>query len=64
MLQSNSRENFTSAVRALDRVLLSQFYVIPLFYAPEQWLARAARVKRPEKTPLFGFAPETLWVAP
>ena len=64
MLQAKSREDFTSAVRALDRVLLSQFYVIPLFYAPEQWIARNVRVQRPEKTPLFGFAPETLWVAP
>jgi peptide/nickel transport system substrate-binding protein len=64
MLQAKSREDFTSAVRALDRVLLSQFYVIPLFYTPEQWMARTARVKRPEKTSLFGFAPETLWVAP
>lgn len=64
MLQAKSREDFTSAVRALDRVLLSQFYVVPLFYAPEQWLARSARVKRPDRTPLFGFAPETLWVAP
>ena len=64
MLQAKSREDFTSAVRALDRVLLSQFYVIPLFYAPEQWLARSARVKRPDKAPLYGFAPETLWVTP
>ena len=64
MLQAKSREDFTSAVRALDRVLLSQFYVVPLFHAPEQWLARSARIKRPEKVSLFGFAPETIWVAP
>lgn len=64
MLQAKTREDFTSAVRALDRVLLSQFYVVPLFHAPEQWLARTSRVKRPEKVPLFGFAPETIWVAP
>lgn len=64
MLQAKSREDFTSAVRALDRVLLSQFYVVPLFYAPEQWIAHSARVKRPASAPLFGFAPETLWVAP
>lgn len=64
MLQAKSREDFTSAVRALDRVLLSQFYVVPLFHAPEQWLARSARVKRPDKVSLFGFAPETIWIAP
>ena len=64
MLQSKTREDFVSAVRALDRVLLSQFYVIPLFYAPEQWIARTARIQRPERISLFGFAPETLWVQP
>jgi peptide/nickel transport system substrate-binding protein len=64
MLRAQTREEFVSAVRALDRVLLSQFYVIPLFYAPEQWVARTARIQRPKQTSLFGFAPETLWVAP
>lgn len=61
MLVARSREDFVDATRSLDRVLLSGFYVIPLFNAPEQWIARASGVKRPAKTPLFGFAPETLW---
>jgi hypothetical protein len=26
-------------VRAYDRVLLSGFYIVPLFYAREQWIA-------------------------
>jgi len=25
------------------------------------WIARNSAVKRPERAPLFGFAPETLW---
>ena len=61
MLAARSREEFVDATRALDRVLLSGFYVIPLFNSPEQWIARSSSVKRPDKTPLFGFAPETLW---
>ena len=49
------------AVHALDRIMLSGFYVVPLFNAPDQWIVRSSDVKRPETTPLFGFAPETLW---
>lgn len=61
MLNAREREEFVSATRALDRVLLSGFYVIPLFNAPDLWYARSANVKRPKVTPLFGFVPEALW---
>ncbi|MCP8940738.1 extracellular solute-binding protein [Alsobacter sp. SYSU M60028] len=61
MLSARERDDFVAATRALDRVLLSQFYVIPLFNQPEQWVAHSAAVKRPAVTPLFGFQPETLW---
>lgn len=65
MLSARSREDFVSATRALDRVLLSGFYVVPLFNQPEQWIARSTAVHRPARTSLFGFQPETLWrVAP
>ena len=61
LLAARERSDFVDAVRALDRVLLSGFYVVPLFNAPDQWIVRSSTVKRPETTPLFGFAPETLW---
>jgi peptide/nickel transport system substrate-binding protein len=53
--------SFEAAVRALDRVLLSGFYVVPLFYLPDQWIAYSASLGRPEVTPLFGPALETWW---
>jgi peptide/nickel transport system substrate-binding protein len=61
MLQARGREDFVNATRALDRVLLSGFHVVPLFHVPEQWVAHGKDINRPEKTPLFGFLPETLW---
>ena len=61
MLAATSRNAWLDAVHALDRLLLSGFYVVPLFHAPEQWIVRNSAVKRPDYTPLFGFAPETLW---
>ncbi len=63
MLAARSQEDFVTAVRALDRVLISGFYVIPLFHAPAQWLAYWTRIKMPDKTSLYGAVPETWWAA-
>ena len=40
MLRARERDDFVDAVRALDRVLISGCYVVPLFYLPQQWVAR------------------------
>ena len=61
LLSATRNEDFISAVRALDRVLLSGFYVIPLYYPPVQWIARWTRIKHPNRTSLFGYLPETWW---
>ncbi len=63
LLAAKSQEDFVSAVRAYDRVLISGFYVVPLFHAPAQWIARWARVEHPEKTALYGVQPMTWWSA-
>jgi peptide/nickel transport system substrate-binding protein len=61
LLTATMREDFVTAVRALDRVLLSGFYVIPLYYPPVQWVARWTRIAHPAHTSLFGYLPETWW---
>ena len=61
MLAATTREDFVAATRALDRVLLSGFYVVPLFFPPKQWIARWTRIKHPSQTSLFGYLPETWW---
>ena len=63
MLAVDSEEDFNSSVRALDRVLLSGDYVVPLFYSPRQWVAYWSRLKQPEKTPLYGYAVDTWWTS-
>jgi peptide/nickel transport system substrate-binding protein len=63
MLAAKTEEDFISATRALDRVLLSGDYVIPLFYPPHQWVAYWARLKHPETTPIFGYSIDTWWTA-
>lgn len=64
MLEARERPAFVSAVRALDRSLMSGFYAIPLFNAGEQWIARWNRIERPGATALSGYLPETWWQRP
>ena len=49
ILAAESNEDFVAAVRALDRLLISGFYIVPLYYAPEQWIAYSAKLGRPEQ---------------
>jgi len=64
MLEARAHPVFVSAVRALDRTLMSGFYAIPLFNVREQWIARWNRIERPAATALTGYLPETWWQKP
>ncbi|MBR1149391.1 extracellular solute-binding protein [Bradyrhizobium sp. JYMT SZCCT0428] len=64
LLEARERPEFVSAVRALDRTLMSGFYAIPLFNVAEQWIARWNRVERPSTIALTGYLPETWWHRP
>lgn len=64
VLRARDRDDFVSAVRALDRLLLSGDYVIPLFHLPSQWVARWRDLRRPSTTPLYGYQIDTWWLEP
>ncbi|HEY2138281.1 MAG TPA: extracellular solute-binding protein [Xanthobacteraceae bacterium] len=64
LLEATSRDAFVAAVRALDRMLISGYYVVPLFYLPDQWVARWSYIRHPDVTPLSGFVPEAWWREP
>lgn len=61
ILAAKTREYFVSAVRALDRVLLSGDYVVPLFHLPKQWVAYWDTMQRPQPTPLYGYQIPAWW---
>lgn len=68
MLAARTREEFVTAVRAYDRVLLSGFYIVPLFHTVYQWDAHWTRIQRPEAlprwaAPLFATTLDTWWSA-
>jgi len=64
LLKAQDRAAVVSAVRSLDRVLMSGFYTVPLFHPPDQWFARWTRIRRPDVTSLTGPIPETWWRQP
>ncbi len=67
MLSAESREDFAAAVRAYDRILLSGFYIVPLFHSPNQWFASSTKLQHPatmprHAAPLFSSSLDTWWM--
>jgi peptide/nickel transport system substrate-binding protein len=63
LLRASSAEDFTAAVRALDRVLISGDYVIPLFHLPTVWVAHWNHLRFPDQRPISGYDLDTWWSA-
>ena len=61
LLGARTEDQFVTAVRAFDRVLLSGFYVVPLYHPPAQWVARWKDYEHPQKTSLYGYQFPTWW---
>jgi peptide/nickel transport system substrate-binding protein len=65
MLSARREEDFTAAVRALDRVLAHGMYVIPFWHDPVSRIAYASSLRFPDRLPLYGdwigWAPEVWW---
>jgi peptide/nickel transport system substrate-binding protein len=64
LVSTRDRGDVVATVRALDRVLLSGFYTVPLFHLPDHLIARWTRVAHPATTSLMGEIPETWWQTP
>jgi microcin C transport system substrate-binding protein len=63
LIAADSRDDLVTAARALDRVLLSGYYVIPHWHTPVHRLAFWDKFGRPSLTPPYGLpVAETWWV--
>jgi microcin C transport system substrate-binding protein len=60
---AKDRDELVAATRALDRVLLWNFYMVPDFYRAERWYPHWNRFSYPEKMPDYvpGGFPATWW---
>lgn len=61
LLTATSRDDLVAAVRALDRLLVNGFYIVPFYNSGGQWIARWTNIGRPDRQPLSGFEDATLW---
>ena len=61
ILNAHAQADFDAAVRALDRVLISGHYLVPLYHLNEQWVASWDHLAHPETTPLYGNQLTTWW---
>jgi len=60
IVNARNDDDFIDAVRAYDRVLLSGFYIVPLYYKSDQWFAYSSRIAKPDYVPMFGISPDPL----
>lgn len=58
-----TREDQIAAVHALDRVLLANHFVIPMFYSGETRIAYWAKLAHPDPLPEYGIGFPSLWWA-
>ncbi|WP_291726920.1 extracellular solute-binding protein [Leisingera sp. F5] len=68
MLTAKDPEDFTAAVRALDRVLTAGRYVIPFWRFDAGRIAHVKEMRFPENLPIYGdrtgFMPDVWWYQP
>ncbi|MCO6186051.1 extracellular solute-binding protein [Rhizobium sp. L1K21] len=61
IVNAREEDEFQTAVRAFDRLLMSRHYVVPLYHIGEQWVAHWAYIHHPEKLPLYGYQLPVWW---
>ncbi|NBE08585.1 ABC transporter substrate-binding protein [Rhodobacter sp. CCP-1] len=65
MVAARDQDDFIAAVQALDRILTTGRYVIPIWYSDVARLAHRRELKYPDRLPLYGdwpgFQPEVWW---
>lgn len=61
IVNARSYKTLTTAARSLDRVLLFGYYVIPLHYTNQQWIARWPHITFPKTTSFYGSGPDVWW---
>lgn len=62
IVAAETRDDLVAASRALDRLLTSGFWVVPLFHLPGQWVAHWTRIEHPTKIPGSGWTLPAWWV--
>ena len=60
---ATDRDDLVAATRALDRVMLWEYYVVPQWYKSQDWLAYWDKLGMPENRPAYsGLDPFSWWI--
>ncbi len=62
LISATNREELTTAIHALDRVLLWGHYVVPLYHSNKDRIAYWDFFEYPDKIPLYGIVIESWWI--
>ena len=62
LISAKTRKELTTAIHALDRVLLWGHYVIPLYHSNTDRIAYWDFLEYPDKIPLYGIVIESWWI--
>ena len=62
LISAKTRKELTTAIHALDRVLLWGHYVIPLYHSNTDRIAYWDFLEYPDKIPLYGIVMESWWI--
>ncbi len=55
------RKSQITATKAMDRVLMANHYVVPMWWKPEDWVAYWTRVQHPENMPGYALGYPDIW---
>jgi microcin C transport system substrate-binding protein len=61
LIFARTRSELVTATRALDRVLISNHYIMPQWHAPHERLAYWQGLARPDNMPKYGLGFPTIW---
>jgi microcin C transport system substrate-binding protein len=56
-----TRADLITACKAMDRVLMANHYVVPMWFKAEDWIAYWIRVKHPDNMPGHALGYPTIW---
>ncbi|MCK5658702.1 MAG: ABC transporter substrate-binding protein, partial [Alphaproteobacteria bacterium] len=59
--QAPDRPSLVARARALDRAIMWNYYMIPMYYLNRDLVAYAANIQRPASVPVYGIVTETWW---
>lgn len=62
LISAQKKEDYEAHVKALDRVLLNGWYLIPHWYSPTQRVAYWDKFEQPQTDVKTGFMPHTWWM--